>query len=393
LAVALAAVAALPSAAQAAYPIGQNGRIAFQSLRDGSFFDIFVMGSDGSSPINLTHDTPADSNPSFSPDGKHIIFATPDPGPGGDADIFTMNPDGSNRVNLTAGSSLTESAPVYFPDGQRIAFTRDVDPTAGTNFDVFVSDVGLRSPVDVTPTRTAVNDIPSDISPDGKRILFQTQDGSDSDFFTINPDGSSPVNLTAARPGFDADAVFTPDGKRVAMATDVDPTAGTNLDVVLISAVDGSGLVDITPTPAGDQRGPAPSPDGKRIAYEQGVNVFIAGIDGAGPVNITPGKDAHDPQWESVYTCGKRRATIIGSDAADVIKGTKRADVMVGNGGNDKLVGLRGNDRICGGAGKDKIKGDSGNDQLFGNAGKDKLTGGAGNDKVKGGAGRDDERR
>ena len=46
-----------------------------------------------------------------------------------------------------------------------------------------------------------------------------------------------------------------------------------------------------------------------------------------------------DPHWEYVYMCGKRRATIVGDDGPDVLRGTKKADVIVGNGGNDRIKG------------------------------------------------------
>jgi Ca2+-binding RTX toxin-like protein len=77
-----------------------------------------------------------------------------------------------------------------------------------------------------------------------------------------------------------------------------------------------------------------------------------------------------DPDFESVYVCGGRRATSIGTNSGEKLKGTKRADVIVGNGGNDKIKGKGGNDRICGGAGKDKLVG--------GKGAKDRCVGGPG---------------
>jgi Ca2+-binding RTX toxin-like protein len=101
--------------------------------------------------------------------------------------------------------------------------------------------------------------------------------------------------------------------------------------------------------------------------------------DGTGQVDLTntpaPASDGN-PDWESVYFCGGRRATIIGTDSAEKLKGTKRADVIVGNGGNDKIKGKGGNDRICGGAGKDKLVAAKGL--------KDRCVGGPGRDTGKG---------
>ena len=91
----------------------------------------------------------------------------------------------------------------------------------------------------------------------------------------------------------------------------------------------------------------------------------------------------------SSVICHGQKATLVGTDGADVIKGTKKRDVIVGLGGNDKIIGLGGNDVICGGAGKDKEIGGAGRDTLYGDGGKDKVMGGLGKDMLVGGGGKD----
>jgi len=98
--------------------------------------------------------------------------------------------------------------------------------------------------------------------------------------------------------------------------------------------------------------------------------------------------------------CFGKRATIVGTARADVLKGTSRPDVIAGLAGNDVIKGLGGNDRICGGKGNDALVGAGGNDLLAGEDGKDKLAGGgggfdflvggSGGDALNGGAGIDD---
>jgi Ca2+-binding RTX toxin-like protein len=87
--------------------------------------------------------------------------------------------------------------------------------------------------------------------------------------------------------------------------------------------------------------------------------------------------------------CLGKKATIVGSARADLIKGTAKADVIVGLAGSDVIKGLGGGDRICGGKGKDKVIGGDASDLLLGNEGNDALSGGAGNDVFFGGAGND----
>jgi Ca2+-binding RTX toxin-like protein len=104
-------------------------------------------------------------------------------------------------------------------------------------------------------------------------------------------------------------------------------------------------------------------------------DIWAMNADGTGQANLTNTAtpvDEEDADWEYVYNCAGRRATIIGTDSGEKLKGTKRADVIVGNGGKDKIKSKGGNDRICGGAGKDKLVGGKGShDRCVGGPGHD----------------------
>jgi len=83
--------------------------------------------------------------------------------------------------------------------------------------------------------------------------------------------------------------------------------------------------------------------------------------------------------------CFGKRATIVGTRAADVLRGTSGADVIVGLGGDDVVKGLGGGDRICGGDGDDTLLGGGGNDPVIvGGAGNDRLSGGGGHEAAYG---------
>lgn len=88
-------------------------------------------------------------------------------------------------------------------------------------------------------------------------------------------------------------------------------------------------------------------------------------------------------------TCAGKKATIVGTNGADVLRGTPGADVIVGNGGADRIFGAGGNDIICGNAGPDYIQGGPGRDTIIGGFGNDRIIGGAGNDTLRGGPGDD----
>ena len=61
-----------------------------------------------------------------------------------------------------------------------------------------------------------------------------------------------------------------------------------------------------------------------------------------------------------VPTCRGLAATIVGTDAGELLSGTAGADVIVALGGNDIVVGLGGDDVVCAGDGVDVVLGGAG---------------------------------
>jgi Ca2+-binding RTX toxin-like protein len=90
--------------------------------------------------------------------------------------------------------------------------------------------------------------------------------------------------------------------------------------------------------------------------------------------------------------------TIVGTKAAEQLRGLSGDDKISGGGGNDRIYGDEGddtlsgddgNDVIRGGSGIDLLSGGNGNDSLLGEDGDDTLAGGVGDDALTGGAGAD----
>ena len=108
-------------------PDGNN--IAFVSNRDGQS-QIFVMNSDGTNEIPLTVNDAQNYQPSWSPDGTKIVFLSnrDDPNRAIDdyfpAEIYIMNSDGSNQIRLT-NNDFHDYEPSLSPDGTEIVFASD----------------------------------------------------------------------------------------------------------------------------------------------------------------------------------------------------------------------------------------------------------------------------
>jgi Ca2+-binding RTX toxin-like protein len=91
-----------------------------------------------------------------------------------------------------------------------------------------------------------------------------------------------------------------------------------------------------------------------------------------------------------VDTCNGLTATIVGTDAADVLTGTPGNDVVVAKDGNDTINGNGGNDTICAGKGVDTAATLGGDDWIDGEDGNDLINAGHGNNIVFGGKNDDD---
>ncbi len=78
-------------------PRPEERLLAFTSDQTGNS-DIYTMHADGSGQTNLTNNPARDSNPIWSPDGKHIAFESDRDG---FTQIYLMDADGSNVIQLT----------------------------------------------------------------------------------------------------------------------------------------------------------------------------------------------------------------------------------------------------------------------------------------------------
>lgn len=123
------------------------------------------------------------------------------------------------------------------------------------------------------------------------------------------------------------------------------------------------------------------------------VTIGDAGPDGEADENDHVAGDVED------VSAGYGDDTLTGSSAAnrlaggpgdDQIQGLSGDDAIVGGKGDDVLDGGKGADTVTGGLGSDALDGGVGKDTLYGSDGADRLDGSAGHDVLSGGSGADD---
>ncbi len=190
-------------------------KIAFSSTRDGDF-EIYVMAADGSDVQRLTRHRGVDTAPVWSPDGNQIAFvrdtdppATGPQYPARSKSIYVMDSDGSNVQRLTEFE--TGGYTSWSPDGQRIAFEGNFDGI----WEIYVmeTDGSNVQRITHTPVRDAGSFAP-EWSPDGQKIVFDSTRDGNFEIYVIDADGSNVQRLTHSDK-VDARPAWSPDGQRI----------------------------------------------------------------------------------------------------------------------------------------------------------------------------------
>src|SRR5919198_1162896 len=151
--------------------------------------EIGSVGVDGQDPVDLTNDPASDLDPSWSPDGTRIAFASNRDDPKGVAyEIYVMDADGSNQVRLTHTPG-DDGEPSWSPDGARIAFVT----TSGTRADIAVMNADGSDLTTITHSGHAFEPA---WSPDGTRLAFAALRRGRGQLYSIRADGTGLRRLT-----------------------------------------------------------------------------------------------------------------------------------------------------------------------------------------------------
>ena len=221
--------------------------------------DLYLLSSEGGTPVRLTNTPFSEFNVCWRPDGKKIGYISTE---SGSAQIWEMNPDGTGKVKISAFDGDVNLFS-YAPDMKHIVFATQVKldktpqeiypdlPKANVRI---IDDLMYRhwdSWSDYTYSHVFISDYSdgslsgaSDLmengrynsplapgggieqlawSPDGTKLAYtcRKQTGkaealsTNSDIFIYDINAHTTVNISEGMLGYDQDPVFSPDGKKI----------------------------------------------------------------------------------------------------------------------------------------------------------------------------------
>jgi TolB protein len=162
-----------------------GSKIVFTSVKDGDL-EIYTMNVDGSNVKRLTNSAGYDGGPWWSPDGTKIVYRAHHPGDSAslaryrdllsrdmirpsEVELYVMNADGSDNRQITrlGGANF---GPSWTPDGRQIIFSSNHKNPRSRNFDLFLVNLDGTGLEQVT-ANPDFDGFPM-FSPDGKSLVW-----------------------------------------------------------------------------------------------------------------------------------------------------------------------------------------------------------------------------
>ena len=267
----LAIAASAPAAAT--FP-DRNGRIVFWAATD-SGAQLFTIKANGHDLRQVTHVDGDALAPDWSPDGTRIAFAY------NECNVSFVDADGSGLTVLPHAPSangsddVCEADPSFTPDGRHVVFER---------YDPAIDDDGIWIMATDGTNRhkiTGAGGADPNVSPDGRWLTFKGAGGA---LYRTGMDGSGLLQIGPVSDiGYKHD--WSPDGRRIVVTDIADPEPGQSVNVLTFRS-DGTDVRALTTYSDGNRANSgAWSPDGQwilmRLATDQPVGLFRVRPDGS----------------------------------------------------------------------------------------------------------------
>jgi Tol biopolymer transport system component len=184
--------------------VSTAGHRLVAARREGTYFDIWRFDASGTRQEDFLSSTMSDVDPSFSPDGTRVAYATARSGR--DQEIWTARSDGSNAAPLTSGAEgRLRGTPRWSHDGRHIVFdSRDTDGIQR----VYVIDSSGGPARLAAPDRS--DQLMASWSRDNRWIYFTSRQTGRAEIWRVAAEGGAAEQVT--REG-GSGALESPDGR------------------------------------------------------------------------------------------------------------------------------------------------------------------------------------
>jgi Tol biopolymer transport system component/serine/threonine protein kinase len=210
-------------------PDGQT--LAFIRQASEGSMDIYLVPVSGGEPRRLTSDNLWVLGFDWTSDGREIVFSSTR---GGSFSLWRIPAIGGTPEPLAVGGEGALS-PSVSRQGNRLAYTKEIFDANIWKFEVPDSMGKSASPTEVIfSTR---NDSGPQISPDGKRIAFDSTRSGSSEVWVCPSDGSKPVQLTSFGGPLTGSPHWSPDGRQIVFESRAE---GSYANIYVINAEGGT---------------------------------------------------------------------------------------------------------------------------------------------------------
>jgi len=324
-------------------------RIAYARLSHSGTFDVWVIGAFGGTPRRLLVNA---TDPAWSPDGQSLAYAHLATGT-----IWLSDPLGQNARRLTpdqplggpVGYGLQDTEPRFSPDGRHLAY---VTRSAGPYGELKVIDLDSGQVRELTRDGALAHS-PA-WSPDGEQVYFASSRSGTMNVWMIAAGGGEPEQITAGQ-GDDVQPDVSSDGRRIVFSTFNETIGFAQVDLGADAASRQARSLAIDP--ARSVFAPVFSPDGTRLAYfsnfkgVENEGIWVAGADGSDPVALAlDGRVNVFPRWTPdsrhlIYRSGPavpssaaeyRRVSILGGAPETILEGV--TDILLDVGRDGRLL-------------------------------------------------------